>query len=231
MSPEQQHQSPSPSKGPGRPVDVFDKDSPATSSTTAATTIVEIAPNSLAQSYPAPAVVPINTAAPTGTLANSLATIQETDSTVPRDNIDPLLREQVLPVSHALATPRDVDATISEQQAMAMLMRDSFDRIYTMGFDGKKILRALLAMNGDENLAIEYLLDGSPQKEVGEVDLSSGPGPQGQESIRKDDDSHREPDQEEIEQQMVLSMQSRGIRRKRNCTSLGGLQGRQGGCS
>lgn len=81
-----------------------------------------------------------------------------------------------------------------------------------MGFDGKRVLLALCAANGDQILAVEYLLNGIPQEEVEEVGHSGGAATQDQDNINGDDSSnYHEPDQEQKEQQVALRIRNRGF--------------------
>ena len=227
MSPEKRNQKRNPGKGPRRFLGIFDEDAPTTSSTTTQTTTTTNSGDNTAQSTSVgspPAAAFIEPATLVDTAAKSPATIQETESTASGDEADELpLREKVLAASPAVAVSSDDDATISElgsdeeevarvREAVLQATAHSFDRLYAMGFDGKKVLRALQAANGDDNLAVDYLLNDVPQEQTEQVDLGTGTCPQDREAI--DDHgggNHHELNQERREQQVVLRTRSHGF--------------------
>ena len=227
MPPEKENQKRSPGKGPGHLFDIFDEDAPTSTSTTTITTTTTNSNDNTAQSTSVgsmPAVVSTEPATPTDTAANSPVTIQETESTVSGDVVDELpLREKVPAANPAIAVSSDDDGTISElgldeeevaraREAELQAAAHSFGRLYAMGFDGKKVLLALQAANGNDDLAVEYLLNGVPQDQIEGVDLGSGTCTQDQETIKDHrGGDHREFDQGQREQQVVLRTRRHGF--------------------
>ena len=76
--------------------------------------------------------------------------------------------EELPPSSPDAAVTSDDDATISDlglddEEAAAL-----FGNFLAMGFDGKKVLLAIIAAKGDGDAAVDYLLNGMPQQRSSE---------------------------------------------------------------
>jgi len=115
---------------------------------------------------------------------DSQATVTDAESAISEDDVDALLPgEELPPSSPDAAVTNDDDPTISDlgldneevpnnegEEAAAL-----FGIILAMGFDGEKVLLAIIAAKGDGDVAVDYLLNCMPQQgssdEVEEFDL------------------------------------------------------------
>jgi hypothetical protein len=229
MSSNNKNQKRSPCKRPKRLFEIFDESTPTTTTThtntnnttnTAVAAANVTAPTSSDLPLSVVAAEPVN---PTEAVANWPSIIQDAESAVSEDDIDaPLLGEKHLPASPAAAVTSDDDAKISElssddeeiaitRAAEEQLAAASFESLFAMGFDGEKVLLSLLAARGDENVAVEYLLNGIPQEESEEVDLGDPGGTPDQDNTKDGCDDDKELDQDQRERLVVLRTRSKGF--------------------
>lgn len=219
MSPEKKSQKSSPGKRPGRLFEVFDENSPTTTNTSKHANLT----SSQSGDFPR-AVLAAEPATPTEKVAKPPSTIQDVESAVPVDNLDALhLREKRLDGSDEADTTasdrgledEEIDSTRAGEQAPAA----SFQRLLAMGFDGKEVFVALAAANGDENVAVDYLLSGVLHSAPEEVDLGDPSCMAGEKTTNnhdgededEDDEDDEQLSQEERERLVLLRTRSKGF--------------------
>ena len=214
MSPGKRDQKRSSGKKLGRLFEIFDEHTPIIANTT--TNV----PAPAIQDLP-PVVVTAEPTIPTEMAADSPTTMQDTESTVFEYEIDALLLgEKVLPARPTVVVTSDDDTTISEvglgdeeiarpRDAEEQATAASFGSLLEMGFPGEKVLLALVAAKGDENLAVEYLLSGIPQERPEEIDPGDRSSSPYHESVNDEDVG--ELDQEERERLVARRTRSQGF--------------------
>lgn len=213
MSPGKNTQKRSPGKRPERLFDLFVDNPPS--------------PTTNDTAYNAAAAPPVGAFPPTGgaaepatqteTVCNSPASIEDAESPVIGDDIDALLGEKSLAASDDEATistfgldDEEIVSTLAIEQAMVA----KFESLYAMRFDGKEVLLTLAAVHGDENVAVEYLLNGVRGRGSEKVNHGDPSGMPAQEDVHDhsggDGDNH-ELSQEGRERLVVLRTRSKGF--------------------
>jgi hypothetical protein len=122
----------------------------------------------------------------------------------------PLLREEAPPASPVVAVTTDEEAA-SARDALEHATLASVESIVEMGFNRMDVLLALFVANGNEDLAVEYLVSGIPQGASAEVDLGHNASITPGEEKTDEDGVEEGLSQEEREQLVIQRAQSKGF--------------------